>query len=71
MCLIGGILNTRNLKIRDEKILRETVSIYKGKNVDFVDAHSIAYMREKSINKIYSFNKKHLDKFSDIKRFGD
>jgi len=37
-------------------------------NIDFIDAYIVSYMRLKNIDVLYSYNKKHLSKFSDIKR---
>jgi predicted nucleic-acid-binding protein len=65
---IRAILNTEGLVIENSGTIEEALSIYEEENIDFVDAYIISYLRSKGVTCLYSYNKKHLSKFKDIKR---
>ncbi len=66
--LLRGILNTEGLKVDNSDIIEGALEIFEETNIDFIDAYIISYMRLKKMAVLYSYNKKHLPKFSDIKR---
>jgi len=66
--LLRGILNTEGLKVDNSDIIEGALEIFEETNIDFIDAYIISYMRLKKMDILYSYNKKHLAKFSDIKR---
>lgn len=66
--LLRGILNTEGLKVDSSDIIEGALEIFEETNIDFIDAYIVSYMRLKKITVLYSYNKKHLSKFSDIKR---
>jgi len=61
------ILNTPNIKFKERSIVLEAIDIFKGENVDFIDAYNCAYMRASGVGEIYSFDR-HFDEFTGIKR---
>lgn len=66
--LLRGILNTEGLKVDNPDIIEGALDIFEETNIDFIDTCIISYMRRKKVSVLYSYNKKHLSKFSDIKR---
>jgi len=66
--LLRGILNTEGLKVDNSDIIEGALEIFEETNIDFIDAYIISYMRLKKMDILYSYNKKYLSKFSDIKR---
>jgi len=56
-----------NLKVENQKLIKEAFVYYAGKNISFVDAYHVVWMSKKKINKIYSFDRD-FDKISAIKR---
>ena len=64
--LLQGIFNTRNLEIPNKATLKEASEVYKDKNVDFIDAYTVSYMRAKGFKKLYSFDKKHMKRIDWI-----
>ena len=66
--LIRAILNTEGLKIKGSDMIEKTLDLYESENIDFIDAHIIAYMRSDHIETLYSFDKRHLSKVDGIRR---
>lgn len=58
--LLQGIFNTRNLEIPNKVLLKEASEVYKDKNIDFIDAYTVCYMRAKGYKTLISFDKKHM-----------
>ena len=58
--LLQAMFNTRNLEISNKVILQEASEIYKEKNIDFVDAYTVSYMKAKGFKTLCSFDKKHM-----------
>lgn len=65
--LLMPIINLAGLKITFKKIFLEALRIYTEQRIDFEDALTVAYMKMKKINKIYSYDKD-FNRFSFIKR---
>ncbi|BBO81232.1 hypothetical protein DSCO28_17980 [Desulfosarcina ovata subsp. sediminis] len=66
--LLKAILSTPGLKVLNGKIVENALNYYSLKNIDFVDAYIVALMEKRKIAGIYSFDKKHLDRITNIKR---
>ena len=66
--LIRAILNTEGLRIKGSDLIEKTLDIYESQNIDYNDAHIIAYMHANHIETLYSFDKKHLSKINGIHR---
>lgn len=64
---VEKILAMANLQIIDEGLTRNTVSLFKEKNIDVTDAYFTALMEQYKISKIFSFDHD-LDKIKGIKR---
>ena len=63
---ILAILNTPGLGIPDSDLILKSVIWYAEKNVDFIDAYNAAWMEQKGIGKIYTFDQKHFARFDDV-----
>ena len=66
--LVRAILNTEGLKIDGSECLEAAVEIFEESRIDFIDAYIIGYMRLKGVAALYSYDKRHLSQFPDIKR---
>lgn len=62
--LVESILNTPGVDIQDKSIIKAALNIYRGKEIDLVDAWIIEFAKAKGANRIYTFDKKH---FKDIR----
>lgn len=61
-----AILNTSGLDIPDSNLILKAIIWYAEKNVDFIDAYNAAWMDQKEIGKIYTFDQKHFARFDDL-----
>lgn len=66
--LLRAMLNTEGLTVEHGEIIENSLDIFEEENIDFVDAYIISFMRSRSITRLYSYDKKHLSKFTDIER---
>ena len=66
--MLKAILSTPGVKVLNGKIVQNALQYYSTKNIDFVDAYIVALMEKHKIAGIYSFNKKHLDRITQITR---
>lgn len=60
-------LQTPNIVVEQEELLRKTLVYYVNKNISFIDSYHVALMEKKKLKRIYSFDWD-FDKFSHIKR---
>lgn len=65
--MIEIILNTPNLIFENKEVISESSVLFEVRNVDFIDAYHVALMRQRSIRKIYSFDRD-FDAFPEIER---
>jgi len=65
--LLNPIINNRGLKIDFRKEFLRALDIFSDFNVDFEDALTVAYMKNRGIKKIYSYDRD-FDKFDFVKR---
>src|SRR5512145_247483 len=56
---ILAILNTGGLEIPEGDLILRAIIWYTEKNVDFIDAYNAAWMEQKGLEKIYTFDQKH------------
>ena len=63
---VVAILNTAGLTVIEENLVLQAMTGYVEKNVDFIDAYSIAWMLSHGITEVYTFNRKHFNRFENI-----
>lgn len=63
---VTAILNTAGLTVIEENLVLQAIMGYVEKNVDFIDAYSVAWMLSHGITEVYTFNRKHFHRFDDI-----
>jgi len=63
---LASILDVETVKA-SKKLLRHSLVIYARHNIDFIDAYHAAFMKLKSYDAIYSYDRD-FDKVSDLKR---
>jgi len=61
--LAEAIINTSGLDVMDKSTIISALRLYKGKNIDFIDAWIIEFAKERGVKTIYTFDKRH---FRDI-----
>jgi predicted nucleic-acid-binding protein len=64
--LLKDLLHTPGLEVQDNRLIREAVEIYRNKQIDFIDAWVLAFARQRSIPRIYTYDKKHFKGISDL-----
>ena len=64
--MILGILNTDGLEVIDSDLILQAIVHYTDKNVDFIDAFNAAWMVKNDVDKIYTFDQKHFNRFDGI-----
>ncbi len=66
--MLRAILSTPGLDVQNGKIVENALQYYAPNNIDFVDACIVALMQKQEITGIYSFDKKHLDRITNVNR---
>lgn len=61
-----AILNTRGLEVESADLLLQAAVMYAKKNVDFIDAFNAAWMMKQDVEKAYTFDQKHFNRFDEI-----
>ncbi|HQU35852.1 MAG TPA: PIN domain-containing protein [Anaerolineales bacterium] len=64
--MILGILNTDCLEVIDSDLILQAIVPYADKNVDFIDAFNAAWMVKNDVDRIYTFDQKHFNRFEGI-----
>ena len=64
--IIDTILETKNLKVSNNARVKEATSMYALKNIDFIDAYNIAYLKAKDLKKIATFDSKHFKNIEGV-----
>jgi predicted nucleic-acid-binding protein len=64
--MVLGILNTDGLEVVHSDLILQAIVPYADKNVDFVDAYNAAWMLKNDVDKIYTFDQKHFNRFDRI-----
>ena len=63
---ILAILNTPRLKVIDEEIILQAILWYADKNTDYIDAYNAAWMLQKGIKPLYTFDRKHFTRIDGL-----
>lgn len=63
---ILGLLNTPGLKVEAPDLITQAIDLYVGKNIDFIDAYSASWMKVNSINKVYTFDRRHFSRIEGL-----
>ncbi|NJN23199.1 MAG: type II toxin-antitoxin system VapC family toxin [Acaryochloridaceae cyanobacterium RL_2_7] len=61
-----AIVNTPGLLVADANLLVEAAINYVNKNVDFIDAYNVAWMKKSKVEKACTFDRKHFLRFDEI-----
>lgn len=64
--MASRIINTKGLEIKDSHLLLKALDLYVFKNIDFIDAYNAVYMKEHSLKRILTLDKKHFSRIDDI-----
>ncbi|MHC9542426.1 MAG: PIN domain-containing protein [Vulcanimicrobiota bacterium] len=54
---LSFLLNLRGLKVANRSLLLEALTEYVTKNVDFIDSYNASFMRHRSIDVIFSYDR--------------
>lgn len=57
--LVEALLCTPGVEITEKSIIASALKVYRNKNSDLIDTWIVAFAKDKGINKIYTFDKKH------------
>ena len=63
---ILAILNTSGLEVTESHLILKAIIWYAEKNVDFIDAYNAAWMEQRGIEKIYTFDQKHFARLDNV-----
>jgi uncharacterized protein len=64
--LVLGIINTDGIQLEMEELVTQALDLYASKNIDFVDAYSICWMRAANLTTAYTFDQRHFSRVSGI-----
>jgi predicted nucleic-acid-binding protein len=56
---VEKILNTPNLKCEESSLILMALDLYVQQNIDFVDAFHAFYLRERGLDRIITYDRKH------------
>ncbi len=66
--LIRGILATPGLEVINGPLVERALLYYEEQNVDFIDGYIAAVMEKRSLNGLYSYDRKHAARIEGIAR---
>jgi predicted nucleic acid-binding protein len=66
--MIKAILATPGLEVTNRALVGKALNYYAAHHIDFIDAYIGALMEHMNITDVYSFDRKHLPRLSNIKR---
>ena len=61
-----GILNTPGIQVESTHLVTQAIDLYVNKNIDFIDAYSIHWMKMHNMRTAYTFDQRHFSRVSDI-----
>jgi len=64
---VSVIVGTKNLSIPDKHIVADALVLYARKNIDFIDAYNVIFMRYRGLREIYSYDED-FELMEDIQR---
>ena len=56
---VGKILNTPNLECPEGLLVLQALDLYTTQNIDFIDAYHAFLLKDKQMNRILTYDKKH------------
>lgn len=65
---VSIIISTPNLHIPNKELIAEALIIYSRKDIDYIDAYNVMFMRHNNSTEIFSYDTD-FDLLEDIKRF--
>ncbi len=63
---ILGVLRTPGLVVAEERLVLQALAWFVGKNVDYIDAYQTAWMQERGLDKVATFDQKHFRRFEHL-----
>jgi predicted nucleic-acid-binding protein len=63
---IWALLNTKGVQVDRSNLVGQAIDIYASKNIDFIDAYSICWMRANGITTAYTFDRRHFSRVAGI-----
>lgn len=63
---ILAIINTAGIRVESEHLVTQALDLHVNKNIDFIDAYSIHWMKAQDIETAYTFDQRHFSRASDI-----
>jgi predicted nucleic-acid-binding protein len=63
---IWAILNTSGIVVDSADLVGQAIDVYANKNIDFVDAYNICWMRANKMTRVYTFDHKHFSRVEEI-----
>jgi predicted nucleic acid-binding protein len=66
--MIRAIMATPGLQVINAELISRALDHYENMNVDIVDAYIAALMKKLNITDVFSFDRKHLSRISDLNR---
>lgn len=64
--LLEALLNTPGLEIQENQLIRKVLEIYRSNKIDFIDAWVLAFACQKSVSRIYTYDRRHFKGISDL-----
>ncbi len=64
--LLESLLHTPGLVVQENRLIRQALEIYRQKRIDFVDAWILAFARQRSVPRIYTYDKRHFKNINDL-----
>ena len=64
--MVLAMLNTPGLEIVDGDIVLQAILWYVEKNIDFIDAFNVAWIKAQGIDQACTFDKKHFARFEGV-----
>jgi len=68
--MVSRILNTTGLEIESGKLLLKALDLYLSKNIDFIDAYNVVFMKDHGLKRILTLDKKHFSRIEGIDIIG-
>jgi len=57
--LIEAIFSTPGLDVTDKPLITSAINNYRDKNIDFIDAWIVEFAKDRGIQTVYTYDKKH------------
>lgn len=64
---IVAIMNTPNVAIENEELIRDAIDLYAERNIDFIDAYNAFWMQAAGLTIAYTFDTRHFSRVPFIR----